>query len=154
MKVTLDTNILVSAFISKYGQPAKILDIILTFPEIKLILSNSILKEFEDVISRQEVRERFDYSELEIKSFVRAMKDVSTIVKLKSNFNVVKEDPKDDIILNTAYDGKASYIVSGDFHLQKLKTFKGIKIFSPKQMMKIFIRRFGELIISREEIEK
>ena len=55
MKVTLDTNVLVSAFISKYGQPAKILDIILTFPEIKLILSNSILEEFGEVISRQEV---------------------------------------------------------------------------------------------------
>ncbi|MCP8315778.1 MAG: putative toxin-antitoxin system toxin component, PIN family [archaeon] len=154
MKVTLDTNVLVSAFISKRGQPAKILDIILTFPEIKLILSNSILEEFGEVISRQEVRERFDYSEHEIESFVQAIRDISTIVKLKSNFSVIKEDPKDDIILNTAYDGKVDYIVSGDFHLQKLKKFKDIKIVSPKQMMKIITRRFGELIISGEKIEK
>jgi putative PIN family toxin of toxin-antitoxin system len=136
MRVTLDTNVLVSAFISKNGQLVKILDTILTFPEIKLILSDSILEEFREVISRQEVRERFDYSVNEIESFVQAIRDVSAIVEIKSNFSVVKEDPKDDIILNTAYGGKVDYIVSGDFHLQKLKKFKGIKIVSPRQMMK------------------
>lgn len=150
MKITLDTNVLVSAFISKHGQPAKILDIILTFPEVKLILSNLILEEFWEVISRQEVRERFDYSKHEIKSFVQAIKNVSMIIEPKSKFSIVKEDPKDDVILNTAYDGKADYIVSGDFHLQKLKKFKGIKIVNPKQMMKVYIKRFGELIISRK----
>ena len=62
MKIVLDTNVLVSAFISKEGQPAAVLDLAVTFPEIELILSQAILDEFKGVISRREVRERFRYS--------------------------------------------------------------------------------------------
>jgi len=154
MKVTLDTSVLVSAFISKQGSPAKILDIILTFPEIKLILSDQVLAEFKEVMLRDKVREKFEYSEQEIESFVQAIKSISTVIRLESSFNVVKEDSKDDVVLNTAYDGKVEYIVSGDHHLQKLKRFGRIKIVNSKQMMKIITRRFGELIVPREKIEK
>ena len=147
MRIVLDTNVLVSAFISKLGHSAKILDLVSMFEEIQLILSAPILIEFKDVLSREEVKPRFNYSSHDIESFAQAIKDISAIVKVKSNFKVIEEDPKDDIVLNTAYDGKAEYIVSGDRHLQDLKRFKGIKIVSPKQMMKITTRRFGEFIL-------
>ena len=52
------------------------------------------------------------------------------------------------------YDGKASYVVSGDHHLQELRRFKGIKIVSPNQMMRIVIRKFGEFIIPKEKLER
>src|SRR3990172_9181988 len=112
MKITLDTNILVSAFISKHGQPVAILELILTFPEIELILSEQILAEFKDVMSRQEVKERFEYTSKDIDQFVDALRDASTIIKPSSNFKVVKDDPNNDVIINTAYDGNADYIVS------------------------------------------
>jgi predicted nucleic acid-binding protein len=48
MRVTLYTNILVSAFISKRGHSAKIFDIITTFEELTLVLSDPILQEFEE----------------------------------------------------------------------------------------------------------
>jgi predicted nucleic acid-binding protein len=49
----------------------------------------------------------------------------------------VKADPTDDIILRTAYDGKADYIVSGDEHLLALKEFKGIKIVTVSEMLEV-----------------
>ena len=147
MKIVLDTNVLVSAIISKLGQSARILHLISMVEEIELILSEPILEEFKDVLSRDEVKTRFDYSTSDIESFAKAINAISTIVEIKSNFKVIKEDPKDDIVLNMAYDGKAEYIVSGDHHLQNLKKFKGIKIVSPKQIMKIITKRFGEFII-------
>lgn len=150
MKVTLDTNVLVSAFISKQGQPAAILDIALTFPEIELVLSEPILGEFRDVLSRQEVRERFEYSDGDIEQFVGAIRDASTIVKPSSNLKVVSEDPKDDIIISTACDGKSDYIVSGDHHLLRLRRFRGIRIVNPLTMLNIVRRRFGELLMPRE----
>ena len=152
MRITLDTNVLVSAFISKQGQPAAILDIILTFPEIELVLSEPILNEFRDVLSRQVVRERFDYSAREIDQFVNAIRNASTIVNVKSNFKVVSEDPKDDIVINTSCDGKVDYTVTGDSHLQKLKHFKGIRIVKPRSMLNIIRRRFGEFIIPKREL--
>lgn len=153
MKITLDTNILVSAFISKEGQPAAILDLILTFSEIELVLSEPILAEFKDVLSRREVKERFGYSARDIDRFVNAIRSASTIVKVKSDFKVVSEDPKDNIIINTAYDGKVDYIVSGDSHLQRLRRFKGIRIVKARSMLKIIRQRFGELIIPKGELE-
>jgi len=147
MRIVLDTNVLVSAFISKLGHSAKTLDLASMFEEIQLVLSDPILCEFKNVLSREEVKARFNYSTQDIESFAKSIKDTSTIVKIKSDFKVIKEDPKDDIVLNTAYDGKAEYIVSGNRHLQNLKRFKGIKIVNPKQMMKVITRRFGEFII-------
>lgn len=147
MRIVLDTNVLVSAFISKLGHSAKILHLVSMFEEIQLILSDPILGEFKNVLSREEVKTRFNYSTYDIESFAQSIEAISTIVKVKSNFKVIKEDPKDDAILNTAYDGEVEYIVSGDHHLQNLKWFKDIKIVSPKQMMKIITRIFHEFII-------
>lgn len=153
MRVVLDTNVLVSAFISKRGHSANILDIVTTFEEMTLVLSDEILEEFEDVMAREEVRERFDYSAAEINEFASAIRSVAEIVKVKSNFRLMEEDPKDDMVLNTAYDGRATYIVSGDGHLQNLKKFRSIRVVSPRRFMRIITRRFGELILSRREIE-
>jgi putative PIN family toxin of toxin-antitoxin system len=153
MKITLDTNVLVSAFISKQGQPAALLDIILTFPKIELVLSDPILAEFKDVLSRPEVKERFKYSKRKIGEFVDAIRNVSTIVELRSDFRVVVDDPKDDVIINTAYDGKVDFVVSGDTQLLKLKGFRGIRIVKPRAMLDIMGRRFGEFVISGRELE-
>ncbi len=147
MKITLDTNVLVSAFISKRGGSARLLEIFLTFPEIELILSEPIYNEFRDVMMRQEVRERFNYTIFEVEELVNTLKKIASSVQVRSNHKVVKEDPKDDVIVNTAHDGKADFIVSEDKHLLKLKRFKRIKIVSPNRMMKIITQRFGEIII-------
>ena len=152
MRITLDTNILVSAFISKEGQPAKILDLALTFQEIRLVLSEAILREFREVMLREEVRERFGYSARDIESFVQHLRGVSNMVAVKSRFKVVKDDPNDDMVVNTAIDGKAEWIVSGDAHLWKMRAIRGIRIVNSRQMLRIVSRRFGRLIIGPEEI--
>ncbi len=153
MRVVLDTNVLVSAFISKRGYPANILDLITTFEEMTLVLSDGILKEFSDVIAREEVRERFGYTASEIKGFVSAIRAVAEIVNVRSTFKVVEEDPKDDVVLNTAYDGKAAYVVSGDGHLQSVKKFRGTKVVNPKEFMGVITRRFGELMVPRRDVD-
>lgn len=63
------------------------------------------------------------------------MGNAATIVQVKYRFKAVKEDPDDDIIVRTAYDGKADYIVSGDRYLLALKEFKGIKILTVDEML-------------------
>lgn len=147
MKIILDTNILVSAFTSKLEHSTKIINLISLLEELQSISSAPILDEVKNILSRTEVKTRFNYSTHEVEAFTSSIRDASTILKLKSNFKVIKEDQEDDGVLNTAYDGKVEYIVSGDHHLKNLGKFKGIKIVSPKQMLKIITRRFGELII-------
>lgn len=76
-----------------------------------------------------------------------ALRKSAIIVRVRSRFKVIKEDPKDDIVLRTAYDGKAGYIVSGDRDLLKVRRFRGIKIVNPKQMMNIISKEFPEFVL-------
>jgi uncharacterized protein len=151
MRVTLDTNVLVSAFISKRGHSADVLDLIVTFDEITLILSNAILEEFMDVMGRKEVAARFDYSKTDITRFEASIRDVAEIVAVRSSLKAVREDPDDDIVVNTAIDGRADYIVSGDRHLRELKRFQEVRIVSPRAFLTILTKRFGDLILSGDE---
>ncbi len=146
MRITLDTNILVSAFIAKHGYSANLLELALTVEVIELVLSEPILRELGDVLLRDEVRNRFSYTQQDIRKILGTLRKSARLVTPTSRFVVVREDPKDDVILNTAHDGNAEYIVSGDSDLLKLRRFKGISIVTPKQMMDIISRKFPEFI--------
>jgi len=148
MRVTLDTNILVSAFIAKHGHSANVLELALTLEGLELVLSRPILQELGDVLRREEVRTRFTYTDRDIKQIMSVLQRSARMVPVESRFRVVKDDPKDDVILGTAYDGKAEYIVSGDRHLLKMGRFKGIRIVNPKQMAKILARKFPQLMLN------
>ncbi len=147
MRITLDTNVLVSAFIAKHGHPANLLELVLTLEDIELVLSVPILKELQDVLSRREVRTRFSYSERDVKKIIKTLFNSAKIASIKSRFRIVEEDPKDDLVINTAYEGKSDYIVSGDQHLLKLGRFRHIRIVKPRQMLEIISRKFPELIV-------
>jgi putative PIN family toxin of toxin-antitoxin system len=146
MRISLDTNVLVSAFIAKHGHSANLLELALTVEVVELVLSEPILRELEDVLLRDEVRSRFSYTQQDIRKIVSTLRRSARIVSPTTKFVVIREDPKDDVILNSAYDGDAEYIVSGDSDLLKLKRFKGIMIVTPKQMMEIISRKFPEFV--------
>ena len=55
-----------------------------------------------------------------------------------SKVDGVKNDPPDNRILEAAIDGKASYIVSGDKDLLRLKKFKGVKILTASKFLEKF----------------
>ena len=59
------------------------------------------------------------------------------MVTVKRSFGAVTEDPEDDIVLDTAYEGRASHIVSGDKHLLNLGRFRGIRIVTVNEMLEL-----------------
>jgi len=133
MRVTTDTNILVSALIAK-GKPRKLIKRA-EDGKFKLILTDSIIDEFHDVVQRKKFRK---YATIkDAKDFIRETKKISEMVNVESNFQVIKEDPDDNMILNAAYDGKADYIVTGDHDLLGLKEFEGIGIVTVDKMLRI-----------------
>lgn len=131
MRVLCDTNTLISAAIAK-GKPRKLLLKALA-NEFVLIASNELLGELEEVITKP----KFKLSSFEKSKSVAAVRKTAEIVKVQSDFKVIKEDPDDNMILNTAYDGKVDYIVTGDSDLLKLEEFEGINIVSANGMLKI-----------------
>jgi putative PIN family toxin of toxin-antitoxin system len=130
MKAVLDTNVLVSALI-KAGKPRDLFNKLAIDKQI--VLSRAILEEFLDVIEDPKIAKYT--SEKDVNVFLNTLKNAARIVKVKSKFKAVKEDPDDDAIIRAAYDGKANYIASGDRHLLALKQFKGIRIVTVDEML-------------------
>ena len=97
-----------------------------------MILSKNILTEFSEVADDPRIRKYADQDN--IVAFLRIIDKVAKIIKVKSCFKILKEDPDDDIVLRTAFDGKAEVIVSGDKHLLSLGVFRGIRIINVDEM--------------------
>ena len=130
LHVVVDTNVLVSALIAG-GKPRRL--VLKLLEEHRVTLSRQILAELADVLAR----DKFNVKSAQIDRFLASLVGKSKIVSAASHFKVVSEDPDDDIVLNTAYDGKADYIVTGDNHLLALKEFKMTKIVKVTEMLEI-----------------
>lgn len=137
MKVVLDTNIFVSAFIVKNGNPAQILRFI---DKIELITSREILEETEEVLNRKHIKKKYRLTDKQIKEYIVALQQSCILTKPTYIERVIKDDPDDDIVLAMAKQTKANYIVSGDPHLTKLKAYEHISILTPVQFLKILVK--------------
>jgi len=131
MKAVFDTNVLVSALI-KTGKPRQLFSMAAE-GRIQLVLSKILLEEFIEAAEEPKIRKYADQQTLD--DFLKILGGASRLVKVKSKFKVVDDDPDDDHVLRTAFDGKAGYIVSGDSHLLALGEFRGIRIVTISEML-------------------
>jgi len=130
VRVVIDTNVLVSALIDDGKSRKLVLELL---DKHILILSRQMLVELADVISR----DKFTVTSSQVDRFVSSLVRMSKIVPDNARFKVLSEDPDDDIVLNTAYSGRAEFIVTGDQHLLALCQFKKTKIVNVTQMQDI-----------------
>jgi len=128
VRVVVDTNILVSALINR-GKPQRL--VLKLLEEHTVILSRQMLAELADVLTR----DKFAVKTSQVDRFLAILVRKTKIVTPSSRFKVISEDPDDDVVLNTAYAGKAEYIVTGDRHLLSLKEFKRTKIVTVTQII-------------------
>jgi hypothetical protein len=129
-----DTNVLISILISR-GKPRELWNKVLE-GKIRLELSNELLMEFNEVIVRPEFKKYLRRSSLA--RFRRILLQKANVTKVKMRFAQITEDPDNNIVLEAAYGSGAEYIVSGDNDVLKLKEFKGMKIVTADEMLKIF----------------
>lgn len=132
MKIVLDTNVLISGLI-KEGKPRDLLLEILLNHE--LVISREILEEVATIANEPRIRRYVDHED--ITDFLRDLATSASIVKIKTKFRAVKQDPDDDTILRTAVDGRARLVVSGDNHLLDMKGLRGIRIVSVAEMLQM-----------------
>ncbi len=130
-RAVVDTNILISALLGP-GKSRQLVQKLLK--KHTVIIFKPMLDEVIDVLSREKFA---TIKNRQTDRFKSNLEHRSKIVNIRSSFKVLKEDPDDDIILNTAYSGKANYIVTGDNHLLALKEFKRIQIIDINRMLNI-----------------
>ncbi|WP_157832526.1 putative toxin-antitoxin system toxin component, PIN family [Candidatus Nitrosotenuis chungbukensis] len=127
----LDTNVIVSAIIHN-GKPRKLLQLGIN-GKYQILTSRETLEEVSEVLQRP----KFKTTGEDIAHIISALVASSENVSIRSHFQVITDDPDDNIIINTAYDGNADYIVSGDRDLLNLENFRTIKIITIDEMLKL-----------------
>src|SRR5689334_20014569 len=125
MKLTLDSNVLIAAFISR-GLCSEILEDCLKNHE--MVLSNFLLEETRRLLSR-----KFHMAPADIEEYVRVLSLHSVLVNPTPFPKPVCRDPQDDAVLGTALAGRAPFLVSGDKDLLSLKRYRTIRILSPRE---------------------
>lgn len=123
----MDTNVLVSSFISA-GPPRLILNRIRDGVDL-LCVSPPILEEYIMVLQRAGTAEEL------LTSLFPLFQDTDRVVLVHPSRHVdmVREDPSDNMFLECAIEAGVDYLISGDQHLKKLRSFQGIEIVTPRE---------------------
>ena len=123
MKIVLDTNVLIAAFIAR-GVCNDLLEHCVR--QHTLVTSEFILDELREHLAR-----KFKYDAQDAEEAVELLRSRMQVVTPTGLGSAVCRDPDDDAILGTAVAGKAACIVTGDADLLILKRFRGIDIVRP-----------------------
>ena len=128
MRVVLDTNIYISAAI--IGRVCEEILRICRFGNLEACISKDIIIEIET-----KLKDKFFWNERQIRLFIENILEFCNIAKISEKIIYVKDDADDDKILECAVASRSAYIVSGDKHLIKLKSFRNIKILKPAEFL-------------------
>lgn len=60
---------------------------------------------------------------------------MSDMVFISGSLIIIEDDPKDNMVLETAIMGDAEYIVTGDKHLLKVRQCGNVKIMKTSQFL-------------------
>jgi putative PIN family toxin of toxin-antitoxin system len=132
MKVVIDTNIWISYLLGSLlqGMDEKILS-----KEIKVVVSDEMLKEISEVSSRPKFKNIFTAKR--IKELFSLLDSYAIVVSPSQKVNVCR-DGKDNFLLEVALEGEANYLVTGDEDLLVINTFQSTKIIRPKEFEDMF----------------
>ncbi len=130
MKIVIDTNVLISAFIAT-GTCKDILEYAIEAHEI--IISSYILKELKEKLTVKLGFSMKDYRE--ISDLLK--QHVTVIDKIKKQHISLFSDKKDIPILQLCLSVEADILITGDRDIQKLKYIGKTRIISPSEFWDI-----------------
>lgn len=132
MRVLLDTNVLLAAFLTE-GVCAKLL-LRARKRQFDLVTCPFILHEFERILTR-----KFSATRAERENARALITEAAAFVAHPVADPAGRcRDKDDEQVLACALGAEAEYLVSGDKDLLQLKTFKGIRILSPRDFELMF----------------
>lgn len=132
MRIVLDTNVLVSALLTK-GTPPDLLYQAWEAGSFDLVTSEAQLAELERVLRYEKLRPYIRREEAE--ALLDTIGAVATVVGDLVEIDLSR-DPDDNAILATAIAGRADLVVTGDrSDLLSLKVVDGIPIVTPRQAL-------------------
>ena len=131
-RAVFDTNVLISAVISRNGPPFKCL-LIARQGLVESITCAEILDEF-----REKLLDKLKRTPEQADALVEDVKSFSRVVAITGELKVVEADPDDNKVVECAVAGKATHVVTCDArHLLPLKAYRDIDIISAADFISI-----------------
>ena len=128
MRVVIDTNIIVSAYL---GGALKAIIVSWKSGKFTLVVSDAIADEYREVLRRP----KFKIERTELDDFFALLLDKAEFVIPLETINVITDDPSDNKFIEAAIAGNAKLIVSGDNHLLEIESFRNISIITARDLM-------------------
>ena len=129
MKVVLDTNVLVSAFLKPRSNPARILHLIVQ-GDIQIVISEHIIAEYLEVLSRPKFDLKLDKVQIILE--IMHLKGIKALA-LAQSFQL--PDSKDEPFLESALATRADTLITGNKKHFPKKACKGQKVLTPKEFL-------------------
>jgi putative PIN family toxin of toxin-antitoxin system len=132
IRVVLDTNIIVSAYLNQEGVPFFILKLALA-GSVQPCVSEAILAEYEELLHRKS----YPMDRRRAKTLLRQIRTASEMFAPAGGLDVT-EDPDDNIFLECALAAKAHYLVTGNTDHFPKKRWKYTSVITPRQFINIW----------------
>lgn len=134
MKVVLDTNIWVSAWLWR-GIPNNFIRLAQN-KEIIICTSEPLLTELENTLTYKKLQKKIHSLNLTKEQLLVGTREITEIYAI-ANLNVPElRDPDDSIVLATAIASNSEVIITGDQDLLVLANHENIKILTAKDFIK------------------
>jgi putative PIN family toxin of toxin-antitoxin system len=134
MRVVLDTNILISAFISRDGLSYQALSLWFD-KQYELVTSTWQLEEFKRVTRYDHIKPYLN--PIEVGTFINDLRRNALVLDSLPRVNY-SPDPDDNPIIAAALAGEAQYLVSGDKDdVQALGKVAGVRVLTLREFMEI-----------------
>ena len=136
MRIVIDTNVLVSAFLSSHGSPAEV------FRQYEhglfdLLVSEPILAEYQQALTYRKVQMRHQMSDSDVARTIEEVRRGSIVVTPKSTVALDISDKDDIKFFACAVAGAGEYIVSGDRLVQEVGAYRGVQVLSPSLFLTV-----------------
>lgn len=136
LRIVIDTDVMVAAFESATGASRRLVTYVLDGEAI-LLLSTSLMLEYEDVLTRPETLARSKLMVTEVLEVLDEFAHICAPVGFDFRWRPAAHDADDDVVLETAINGSATLIAT--FNLKDMaagaQTF-GIPVERPAQVLR------------------
>jgi hypothetical protein len=133
-RAVLDTNVIVSGLTGEGTQSATAQTLDAWYRgRFVLVSSAYLMAEIRKAIGKPYFRLRVP--EPRRIEFIALVGSDAEFTELHERVSGVAAHPEDDLILATALNGRADYLVTGDIKFRALNTFRNISIVTPREFL-------------------
>jgi putative PIN family toxin of toxin-antitoxin system len=111
VRIVLDTSVLVAAVRSQTGASRALLSAALG-PQVKFLISNPLILEYEAVLTRREHLLAFGLCISEVEELIDVICAAGIEVRMTRSWRPLLCDPDDEVVLETAINGQADAIIT------------------------------------------